>query len=79
MATDGLWDFLSDQEAVDVVTTSLRKNNGSHQEVASALVHAALLRAAEANQMSVEELKNLREGSARRKCYDDTTAVVLFF
>lgn len=78
LATDGLWDFLSDQEAVEVVQRSLKDHAGDTGFAASSLVEAALSRAAEANHMSVEELKNLPEGSGRRKRYDDTTAVVMF-
>ena len=78
LATDGLWDFLSDQEAVEVVQRSLEDHAGDTGFAASSLVEAALSRAAEANHMSVEELKNLPEGSGRRKRYDDTTAVVMF-
>lgn len=74
-----MWDFLSDQEAVEVVVASVTAHGGSTEFAASDLVEATLLRAADLNDMGVDDLKSLKEGSERRKRYDDTTAVVMFF
>lgn len=79
LASDGVWDFLSDQEAVEVVAASIAAHNGNTEFAANDLVEATLARAAELNNMSVAELKDIKEGSDRRKRYDDTTAVVMFF
>lgn len=78
LASDGVWDFLSDQEAVDVVVGSIKAHNGDTSNAAQDLVNATLTRAAEINSMTLEELKAIREGSERRKKHDDTTAVVMF-
>jgi len=79
LASDGVWDFLSDQEAVEVVAASVLAHDGSTEYAAAELVEATLSRAAELNNMSLDELKAIKEGSERRKRYDDTTAVVMFF
>jgi pyruvate dehydrogenase phosphatase len=79
LASDGVWDFLSDQEAVEVVSQSVDAHGGSTEHAAADLVEATLSRAAELNNMTVGELKAIPAGSERRKRYDDTTAVVMFF
>jgi pyruvate dehydrogenase phosphatase len=80
LATDGLWDFLSDQEAVDVVSrcTGAGQERDPHA-AAAMLVEAALQKAAEESGMNVDDLKNLAPGSRRRNKHDDTTVVVMYF
>lgn len=73
LATDGVWDFLTDQEVVDIVKSSVDKNKASN-----AVVEAALQRAALESYMTVEQLKTLPAGNHRRSRHDDTTAVVMF-
>lgn len=78
LATDGLWDFVSDKEAVHLVA-SLKGGDGREKAAAQALVELALLKAAAECGMSVEELKRLPPGRARRSRHDDTTVVVMYF
>jgi len=77
LASDGLWDFLSDQQACNVVSHHLAK--GDEQGAAAALVEQALRVAASECEMTLSELKALPQGSKRRNRHDDTTAVVVFF
>lgn len=73
LATDGVWDFLSDQEATDVVKIAIQND----EDPALALREKALLVAALESGMSIEELRTLPPGRARRSRHDDTTALVL--
>lgn len=77
LATDGLWDFLSDQEAVDVVATAIK--DGVSAAAADRLVHSALSKASEEAGVALDELLALPPGRQRRSKHDDTTVVVLFF
>lgn len=77
LATDGLWDFLSDQEAVDVVASSVK--DGVPAAAAERLVQAALSKAAEEAGLTLPDLLALPAGRQRRSRHDDTTVVVLFF
>lgn len=74
LATDGVWDFLSDQEAVDIV-----KSCSDGKAAAEMIVQRAITRAAEECNMTVDALKALPPGSKRRSLHDDTTAVVMYF
>jgi pyruvate dehydrogenase phosphatase len=74
LATDGVWDFLSDEQAVNIV-----KSSASAAEASQAIVEAVLQTAASEIQMTVDELKSLPAGSKRRSKHDDTTAVVIYF
>lgn len=70
-ASDGLWEQLSNQEAVEIVHSSPR--NG----VARKLVKAALLEAAKKREMRYSDLKKIERG-IRRHFHDDITVIVLF-
>ncbi|XP_041991174.1 probable protein phosphatase 2C 38 [Salvia splendens] len=70
-ASDGLWEHLSNQEAVDVVNSSPR--NG----IARKLVKAALQEAAKKREMRYSDLKRIDRG-VRRHFHDDITVIVLF-
>nr|XP_043616631.1 probable protein phosphatase 2C 60 [Erigeron canadensis] len=70
-ASDGLWEHLSNQEAVDIVQNNPR--NGS----AKRLVKAALQEAAKKREMRYSDLKKIERG-VRRHFHDDITVVVLF-
>ncbi|CAI9276408.1 unnamed protein product [Lactuca saligna] len=70
-ASDGLWEHLTNQEAVDIVQN--HPNNGS----ARRLVKAALQEAAKKREMRYSDLKKIERG-VRRHFHDDITVVVVF-
>ncbi|KAL3520666.1 hypothetical protein ACH5RR_018815 [Cinchona calisaya] len=70
-ASDGLWENLSNQEAVDIVTTCPR--NG----IARKLVKAALCEAAKKREMRYSDLKKIDRG-VRRHFHDDITVIVVY-
>ncbi|KAK9690725.1 hypothetical protein RND81_09G150000 [Saponaria officinalis] len=70
-ASDGLWEHLSNQQAVDIVQSNPR--NGS----AKKLVKTALQEAAKKREMRYSDLKKIDRG-VRRHFHDDITVIVLF-
>lgn len=70
-ASDGLWEHLSNQEAVDIV------NSYSRNGIARRLVEAALRVAAKKREMRYADLKKIERG-VRRHFHDDITVVVVF-
>ncbi|KAL7109823.1 hypothetical protein ACP275_06G199600 [Erythranthe tilingii] len=70
-ASDGLWEHLTNQEAVEIVQNSPR--NG----IARKLVKAALHEAAKKREMRYSDLKKIDRG-VRRHFHDDITVIVLF-
>ncbi|TYG51512.1 hypothetical protein ES288_D10G263000v1 [Gossypium darwinii] len=70
-ASDGLWEHLSSQEAVNIVNTCPR--NG----IARKLVKAALRVASKKREMRYSDLKKIDRG-VRRHFHDDITVIVLF-
>ncbi|EYU39574.1 hypothetical protein ABFS82_06G192900 [Erythranthe guttata] len=70
-ASDGLWEHLTNQEAVEIVQNSAR--NG----IARKLVKAALHEAAKKREMRYSDLKKIDRG-VRRHFHDDITVIVLF-
>lgn len=70
-ASDGLWEHMSNQEAVDIVQKNSR--NGS----AKRLVKTALQEAAKKREMRYSDLKKIDRG-VRRHFHDDITVVVVF-
>lgn len=70
-ASDGLWEHLDNQEAVDLVCSSPR--NG----IARRLIKAALLEAAKKREMRYSDLDKIDRG-VRRHFHDDITVIVLF-
>ncbi|CAI5481087.1 unnamed protein product [Closterium sp. Yama58-4] len=71
VASDGLFEFLSNQEAVNIVASSPKK------DVARQLIRTALQRAAEKTEMLYSDL--LRMPSGQRRDYHDDISVVVFF
>ncbi|XP_057511077.1 probable protein phosphatase 2C 64 [Actinidia eriantha] len=70
-ASDGLWEHLSNQEAVDIV------QKHPHSGSARRLVKAALQEAAKKREMRFSDLKKIDRG-VRRHFHDDITVVVVF-
>ncbi|CAL5192861.1 unnamed protein product [Lathyrus oleraceus] len=70
-ASDGLWEHLSNQEAVDIV------QNNPRSGIARRLVKAALQEAAKKREMRYSDLKDIDRG-VRRHFHDDITVIVVF-
>ncbi|KAI4318671.1 hypothetical protein MLD38_032347 [Melastoma candidum] len=70
-ASDGLWEHISNQEAVDIV------QRHSHSGIARRLIKAALQEAAKKREMRYSDLRKIN-GGVRRHFHDDITVVVLF-
>ncbi|KAG1710859.1 hypothetical protein DVH05_013582 [Phytophthora capsici] len=77
IGSDGLWDYLSNEEAVEIVNG--QASCGNHDLAGRALVERVLQKAAKRYGMTYQELLSLPPGSHRRRRHDDTTVVVLFF
>ncbi|XP_044481495.1 probable protein phosphatase 2C 60 [Mangifera indica] len=70
-ASDGLWEHLTNQEAVDIV------QNHPHNGSARRLVKAALQEAAKKREMRYSDLTKIDRG-VRRHFHDDITVIVVF-
>lgn len=70
-ASDGLWEHLSNQDAVDIVQNHPRSGS------ARRLIKVALQEAAKKREMRYSDLKKIDRG-VRRHFHDDITVVVLF-
>lgn len=70
-ASDGLWEHLTNEEAVDIVHRSPRAG------IAKRLVKAALQEAAKKREMRYSDLKKI-DKRVRRHFHDDITVIVLF-
>lgn len=70
-ASDGLWEHLSNQEAVDIVQKHPRSGS------ARRLVKVALQEAAKKREMRYSDLKKIDRG-VRRHFHDDITVIVVF-
>ncbi|KAE8008076.1 hypothetical protein FH972_004623 [Carpinus fangiana] len=70
-ASDGLWEQLSDEAAVDIVFKNPRAG------IAKRLVRAAIREAAKKREMSYGDIKKIKRG-IRRHFHDDITAIVIY-
>ncbi|KAI3446417.1 hypothetical protein Pfo_003082 [Paulownia fortunei] len=70
-ASDGLWEHLTNQEAVEIV------HNNPRVGIARRLVISAMEKAAKTRQIPYNEIKKLDQG-VRRHVHDDITVVVVF-
>ncbi|DAZ92794.1 TPA: hypothetical protein N0F65_005798 [Lagenidium giganteum] len=77
IGSDGLWDYLSNEEAVEIVQEHVA--NGHRERASRALVEKVLQKAAARYDMTYAELLSLPPGSHRRRRHDDTTVVILYF
>lgn len=71
-ASDGLWEHLSNEKAVEIV------HNNPHAGSAKMLVKAALHEAARKREMRYSDLRRI-EKKVRRHFHDDISVIVLFF
>ncbi|KAL6013184.1 hypothetical protein ACLOJK_003676 [Asimina triloba] len=70
-ASDGLWEQLSDQAAVEIVFKNPRAG------IAKRLVRAALNEAAKKREMRYDDIKRIEKG-IRRHFHDDITVIVIY-
>ncbi|KAL5706911.1 [pyruvate dehydrogenase (acetyl-transferring)]-phosphatase [Ranunculus cassubicifolius] len=70
-ASDGLWEQLTDEVAVDIVFKNPRAG------IAKRLVRAALNEAARKREMRYEDIKKIEKG-IRRHFHDDITVIVIY-
>ncbi|XVF45013.1 hypothetical protein PTKIN_Ptkin02bG0171500 [Pterospermum kingtungense] len=70
-ASDGLWEQLSDEAAVDIVLKNPRAG------VAKRLVRAALQEVAKKREMRYRDIKKIEKG-VRRHFHDDITVIVIY-
>ncbi|KAE8668454.1 putative protein phosphatase 2C 68 [Hibiscus syriacus] len=70
-ASDGLWEHLTNQQAMEIVSSSPRAG------IAKRLIRTALNEAARKREMKYDDLKKVDKG-IRRFFHDDITAVVIF-
>ncbi|MQL89933.1 hypothetical protein Taro_022526 [Colocasia esculenta] len=70
-ASDGLWEQLSDEDAVEIVCKNPRAG------IAKRLVRAALNEAAKKREMRYDDIKRIERG-IRRHFHDDITVVVIY-
>ncbi|TKW19911.1 hypothetical protein SEVIR_4G051000v4 [Setaria viridis] len=72
-ASDGLWEHLTNQEAVDIVQKHQRAEGSARR-----LIKAALVEAAPKRDLAYSDIKKIDRG-VRRHFHDDITVIVLFF
>ena len=79
LASDGLWDFVSCDEALGLC--EIYQNNedqkDSSQLVAGKILDHALGNIASSFRMSQDKLKSIKAGKKRRKLHDDITVLVV--
>jgi pyruvate dehydrogenase phosphatase len=75
--SDGLWDYLSNQEAADIVNEQIQL--GNQEQIGRVLIDRVLQKASARYGLSYSDLLTLPPGSQRRRRHDDTTVIVLFF
>lgn len=91
IGSDGLWDYLTKDEAVKIVIDYLEHGIGDRAatskavdlstretQVAEVLVKRALQAAAKEAGLTIRQLYRLKAGKERRGYHDDTTALVVF-
>ncbi|CAM9711906.1 unnamed protein product, partial [Choristocarpus tenellus] len=77
LASDGLWDYVSSQEAVEIVQEAAYQDQNP-KDAGDRLIKRVLEKAAERYSLTVPGLMDVPEGSVRRSMHDDVTCVVFF-
>ncbi|EYU32467.1 hypothetical protein MIMGU_mgv1a010992mg [Erythranthe guttata] len=72
-ASHGLWEFLSNEEAVKIVQNKPRRG------IAKRLIKSAMKVAAKRKNVTYKELKRMYFDSSDRKIHNDITVIVVFF
>lgn len=74
LASDGLWDFISDTEVAEMLHPYI---SNPSTNLAQLLLDKVLERAAKEAKLGLSQLKQLPAGNVRRRLHDDTTIIVI--
>lgn len=74
LASDGLWDFMTSSEVSQIVTT---EKKGGKNIIADKLAEEALLKAAKASNLELDDLGKIKPGPLKRSIHDDITIMVV--
>mmetsp|Transcript_2786 Transcript_2786/g.3974 ORF Transcript_2786/g.3974 Transcript_2786/m.3974 type:complete len:525 (+) Transcript_2786:200-1774(+) len=74
LGSDGLWEDIRNDEAVDLVAAAIQKGETN---LAAVLVNEALDRAAKIYGMTASAIRSLSAGRPRRRVHDDITVIVI--
>uniref|UniRef100_A0AAV1V0A0 PPM-type phosphatase domain-containing protein n=1 Tax=Peronospora matthiolae TaxID=2874970 RepID=A0AAV1V0A0_9STRA len=77
LASDGLWDVVTPEEAVQIVDKFDSKHSLFFTDASAALIHAALEKIAHRDGLMMHELMSMPQGSVRRRLHDDITCTVV--
>ena len=78
LASDGLWDLLSNEEAVDFVGKILDEDRGRERECGKLLVEYALRKRSEELGLTLADIYAIPAGPKRRRTHDDITVVIYY-
>lgn len=78
IASDGLWDYIENQEVVQLVAQQAMQGEAGKSRAAQTLIDESLRRAAADVRMTLDDLQQLPPGRQRRRLHDDVTVVVVF-
>lgn len=73
LGSDGLWDYLSDEEIAKIVYEDWNKD----VNLAQSLQDAVIDKAAKESKLTPKQLRNLPAGNIRRRLHDDCTIIVV--
>lgn len=77
LATDGLWDMMTDQQAVDVVADAIKNNENASTSLLKKSLEATNFEGADVYEKMNNSFKI--NSKLRRHFFDDTTSTVIFF
>ncbi|KAG6602980.1 protein phosphatase 2C 25 [Phytophthora cinnamomi] len=78
LASDGLWDVMTPQEAVHIVDKFDSEQTLFFSTASAALIHAALEKIAHRDGLMMHELMAMPQGPVRRRFHDDITCTVVY-